>query len=417
MIRDNKMKNLFKYFIVAVLAVGFSSCDQFEQVADSHKVANISAKVVVNTTLPEGVPAPESYKVKFNNYTEGYEFDVATDANGVVTTESIIPGIYSITVSAEVAHNGAVYNFNGNLVNVNILNNNQSLTVDVNPSKSGALVIKEIFYCGSKTPSGGSYFRDQFYEIYNNSDMIQYVDGMCIGNMLPALASENLPVWPEEFARTHVFFATIWQLPGTPGEKNYPVQPGESIIIAQMADNHQREALNPGSPVNLIGAEFEAYLQSTSLIKDNPAINMNLAFWPSPSKQWLVTVFGGAYAIFFPEEAIDRNTYITPIGQTTKAKEIPIDWVVDAVELVNDETKIKLKRVPAVLDAGATTVGATYCNKSVARKVKEMVANPDGTTRPRYFDTNNSSEDFYVTEIPMIHRDGAKSPSWNTWKN
>ena len=411
------MKNLLTYFVVAVFAFGFSSCAQFDEIAESERVANVSAKVVVNTTLGEGVPAPETYTVKFNNYTEGFELVETTDANGIVNTESLIPGIYSITVSAEVAHNGSVYNFNGNLVNVNILNNGQSLTVDVNASKSGALVLKEIFYCGSKTPSGGSYFRDQFYEVYNNSDMVQYVDGMCIGNMLPALATANLPVWPDEFASSHVFFATIWQLPGTPGEKNYPLQPGESIIIAQMADNHQREALNPGSPVNLIGAEFEAYLQSTSLIKDNPAINMNLAFWPSPSKQWLVTVFGGAYAIFFPEAPIDRNTYITPVGQTTKAKEIPIDWIVDAVELVNDETKIKLKRVPAVLDAGATTVGGTYVNKSVCRKVKETIQNPDGSSRVKYYDTNNTSEDFYVTEIPMIHRDGAKSPSWNTWQN
>ncbi|MBQ3175516.1 MAG: DUF4876 domain-containing protein [Bacteroidales bacterium] len=411
------MKNLLTYFVVAVFALGFSSCAQFDEIAESERVANVSAKVVVNTTLGEGVPAPETYTVKFNNYTEGFELVETTDASGIVNTESLIPGIYSITVSAEVAHNGSVYNFNGNLVNVNILNNGQSLTVDVNASKSGALVLKEIFYCGSKTPSGGSYFRDQFYEVYNNSDMVQYVDGMCIGNMLPALATANLPVWPDEFASSHVFFATIWQLPGTPGEKNYPLQPGESIIIAQMADNHQREALNPGSPVNLIGAEFEAYLQSTSLIKDNPAINMNLAFWPSPSKQWLVTVFGGAYAIFFPEAPIDRNTYITPVGQTTKAKEIPIDWIVDAVELVNDETKIKLKRVPAVLDAGATTVGGTYVNKSVCRKVKETIQNPDGSSRVKYYDTNNTSEDFYVTEIPMIHRDGAKSPSWNTWQN
>lgn len=411
------MKNLLTYFVVAVFALGFSSCAQFDEIAESERVANVSAKVVVNTTLGEGVPAPETYTVKFNNYTEGFELVETTDASGIVNTESLIPGIYSITVSAEVAHNGSVYNFNGNLVNVNILNNGQSLTVDVNASKSGALVLKEIFYCGSKTPSGGSYFRDQFYEVYNNSDMVQYVDGMCIGNMLPALATANLPVWPDEFASSHVFFATIWQLPGTPGEKNYPLQPGESIIIAQMADNHQREALNPGSPVNLIGAEFEAYLQSTSLIKDNPAINMNLAFWPSPSKQWLVTVFGGAYAIFFPETPIDRNTYITPVGQTTKAKEIPIDWIVDAVELVNDETKIKLKRVPAVLDAGATTVDGTYVNKSVCRKVKETIQNPDGSSRVKYYDTNNTSEDFYVTEIPMIHRDGAKSPSWNTWQN
>ena len=180
-----------------------------------------------------------------------------------------------------------------------------------------------------------------------------------------------------------------------------------------MADNHQREALNPACPVNLIGAEFETYVQSTAIIKDNPAINMKMAFWPSPAYQWSVTVFGGAYAIFYPDHEIDPNEYVSPINSKSKLCKISIDCVVDAVELVNDESKMKLKRMPAVLDAGATTVSGIYCGKSVTRKIKSTLE--DG--RVIYQDTNNSTEDFEVTDKPVLRRNGAKIPAWNTWAN
>lgn len=405
------MKNIVKYYIIAVLTLGMVSCQQFKNLDGVGKLTIFSVGIQVNAIVEEGMPSPQSYTVKFNNYSEGYETTKETDATGFVKTDDIIPGIYSVTVSAEISHNGFSYNFNGNLVNVSILKNEEQFTVDVTASRSGNIVLKEIYYCGSKTVSGGTYFRDQFYEIYNNSNSVQYLDGLCIGSMLPLTATANLPVWPDEYKDDHVFFGTIWQVPGSGQE--YPLQPGESAIIAQMADNHQREALNPACPVNLITAEFETYVNSTVLIKDNPAVNMEIAFWPRPTPQWLVTVFGGAYAIFYPEEEINPNTYVSPIGQTTMAKQVKISQIVDAVELVNDQTKMQLKRVPALLDAGATTVEATYCGKSVSRKIRETLE--DG--RIIYMDTNNSSEDFQVNDTPVIRRNGAKIPAWNVWAN
>lgn len=402
------MRKILYFFIIAF---GLISCNQFTDVADVEKVATIEVKIKINRISAENIPAPTKFKVKFNNYAEGFESIQETDSNGDLLATGLIPGIYSVTASAEVSDESFTYNFNGNLVNTSIFSNLKEYVIDVSASKSGNIIFKEIYYCGSKTDKGGSYFRDQYYELYNNSNEVQYLDSLCIGNMLPLTATANLYVWPGDDADKYVYFASIWQIPGT--GKDYPLQPGESAIIAQMADNHQREALNPACPVNLITAEFETLVNTTSLIKDNPAINMNLAFWPTKTPQWLVTVFGGAYSIFYPHEQIDPNTYTNPVGSSLKAKKIAIDLIVDAVELVNDETKIKLKRVPAVLDAGATTVGAIYCGKSVSRKIKETLK--DG--RIIYADTNNSSEDFEINPSPVIRRNNAKIPAWNTWAN
>ncbi|UKI39361.1 MAG: hypothetical protein L6V35_10190 [Alistipes putredinis] len=61
------------------------------------------------------------------------------------------------------------------------------------------IIFKEIYYAGSRTPSGGTYRNDNFYSVHNNSD--ERVDisdlyiGMCenFGGL-----GETGPLWPDE---------------------------------------------------------------------------------------------------------------------------------------------------------------------------------------------------------------------------
>lgn len=403
------MKNIYKILIVAILALfTAASCQQFEEASKIGEIESLSVVVKANLNLGSA-PVPNSINVKLVNFAERFEKTATLTPNGSVTVSDIIPGIYTITLSSEKSQDGFTYNYSGNLVNVDLVTNNKQVTVNLGASKSGALVMKEVYYCGSKTPTGGSYFRDQFYEIYNNSETVQNVKGLCIAILNPLTATANLPVWPGTDAANFVYASTIWQVPKN---TDYFLNPGESIIIAQMADDHKKANLNPTSPVNLLSAEFETFVNTTSLIQDNPAINMFMAFWPSPTPQWLTTVFGGAFVIYFPTQTIDPNNFVSPVGSTTKNYKIPIEEVVDALELVGNANQVQLKRMPAVLDAGAATVGGTYLSVSVARKVKET----KGDGRVILYDTNNSTEDFEVMNPPVIRRYGAKAPSWNTWK-
>ena len=141
--------------------------------------------------------------------------------------------------------------------------------------------------------------------------------------------------------------------------------------------------------------------------------------------QYLTSVFGGAYVIFrVPAgdtwdpvddanmKTIDLNK---PSSNTFYAK-IPIKYVLDAVECIDNESMAAAKRVPAVLDAGMTWVGETYCGLGVARKVS-LTESGDTIRRENgaiiFQDTNNSTDDFEQRVVPVIHRYGTGVPSWN----
>ncbi len=404
------MKNIFTYTLwLSIVLCGISCTRNLDDVSI---VTPIKATIQISIDPSSNdAPALQQYEVRLENYTENYKIKTIMDNSGVVTVNNIIPGVYSVFVSGESSENGFTYVYNGNVINKRIVSDGTQIDVKISASKTGALVFKEIFYSGSKTPSNGSYFRDQFYEIYNNGNMPVNLDNLCIALLHPSPASTNMPVWPTEDNEQYVYGSQVWQIPGN--GTTYPLKPGESIIIAQMADNHKKSTLNPSSPVNLLSAEFETLVKTSSIVGDNPAINMKIAFWPSPTPQWLTTVFGGAYAIFKQKEPIDKSFTSSPQGSTTPYLKINRTDIIDAVEAINDETKMNLKRIPASLDAGAATVNATYNGKSISRKIKEKLS--DG--RIIYMDTNNSTDDFEVQEQAAIRRNNPNIPEWNTWKD
>ena len=393
-----------KYIILALSMLTVLGCTQFEELKGVSEVKPLTTGITVTTnTVDASVPRPDSYTVRFINYDEKLDISAKTDATGKVSVPNLIPGRYNVTVSAEVAQGGFTYYYSGTLTN-KVITSDTSLSIDAAASKAGALVFKEIYYNGAS----GYYFKDQFYEIYNNSDEVQYVDGLCIGTLMPATASTTIYNWIVEdgHPENYVYLGAVGQIPGSGSD--YPVKPGASIIITQGAQKHK--LIKDTSPVDQSKAEFETFIVNQTVNPDNPeSVNMTLKIdFNVFGTQWLSSVFGCAYVIFFPDREFDNSTWVQPDGYTTKAKEFPIDCIIDGVELVNNATKINQKRMPTTIDAGATFTGATYTGKSVCRKIRST---KDG--RNLYMDTNNSSDDFQVTDVAVVRRDGAGVPSWS----
>lgn len=381
------------------------------------KTISINVKVDETKLVAAGIPSPESYGVKISNFATGSVIETTTE-NGIATATDIIPGVYTISVSASQNQGGFTYTIAGSESNVSLIADGAEVVVNVDAVKEAALVFKEIYYTG--VDPANLYFRDQFYEIYNNSTEVVYADGLCIAETVFANYDKSIIYeWPIPNADQYVFARVIWQLPGD--GKTYPVQPGESFVIAQWATNHKAENLSKGlSPVDLTGAEFEAIEKETTfngiLLTDNLAINMKKvvqAGYAMP--QWLTSTDGSRYVLFKPSKPLKNEDFITATNADYQgtAREIAISDVIDAVQAVNNESGMSVLGLPTALDAGAIWCSGSYVGESIARKIKET--RPDGTKV--YQDTNNTSNDFEVKKDPQLRRYGAKVPSWNTWIN
>ena len=402
------------YFALIGLASLLVSCESFSDALETKEITPISITIRPEITL-SGFDNTNGLKLILNNYVEGIRVEKELTSS-TVEIGDLIPGMYSIVISGKLKNKeGVSYYLNGSLVNYPVLNNRATIDLPISGQKISPLVFKEIFYSGT----ANFYFRNQFYEIYNNSEDLHYLDGIYFAVLYPTKSTSTLPVWPQEDGNKYVYTDRIWKFPGN--GTTYPLKPGESCVISQFAANHKLDIYNPNSPVDCSSSEFEFNMNNPKF-PDQPAYDMEHVYFDGKADkgrlpQYLTSVFGGAYVIFkVPEgETYDpvNNPALQTKDQSSSSKslyaKIPIEYVLDGVEAVDDETKVNAKRMPGVLDAGITTVGATYNSLGVARK--KIGENPDGT--PVLQDTNNSTEDFERGVVPMFRRYNAKMPSWN----
>lgn len=415
------MKRLFLAALCAVACL--CSCDE------QGKIKTINVKVTVDESKVTDVK-PESYTVTLTNTANAVPTVVTTE-NGIAMA-SVVPGVYNVVVSASIAEDGFSYSVTGNASAVSFLAENDEVTVAVQLVKESQLIFKELYYSGCTYETGevdedgkastDMYFRDQYYEIYNNSNEVAYADGLCITELIYADYDYSTIydfVVPGADASDYVFIQDAWQIQGS--GTDYPIQPGESIIIAQWAANHKADNLTKGgSPVDLSGADFEAIeeggpLSTGFVITDGPAKNMKYAVntkaWKMP--QWLMSTSGVFFVIFKPEGELRQDNFLIPTNdEYTQVLEIPIAEVLDAVQAIEKEADVPLIRTNALLDAGYIWLTDSYTGKSISRKVaEEKLANGSA----KYVDTNDTCNDFEINDTPVVRRNGAKVPSWNTW--
>lgn len=415
------MKNII-YGLFVAIALGTVSCTGFDEAAKSEKVTPLQVSVNLTVSV-EKLASVKNLTLKLDNYTDGYHYSKKLN-DTQASIDGVVPGIYTVSVSGTAYDaDGAEFYVNGNAVNKALYAGVASVQITMRGLKVSPLVFKEIYFAGSKPLKGTSYFRDQFYEVYNNSAEVQYLDGVYFAQLAPNVATRKLPVWDGGLDENVCYGERVWRFPGTGTE--YPLQPGESAVIAQFAANHKQEIYNPNSPVDCSHAEFE-FFPFNNRLPDMPAINMEHVFYDGKSAfgkipQFLTSVFGGAFAIFKVPVGVDWDPVKNKAFQAhevnkkdLKAK-IPLQYVLDAVECINNETYADAKRIPAAIDAGMTWVGSTYCGLGVVRKL--MIENGDTLKRENgaliFQDTNNSTDDFERGVVPVLHRYHTGVPSWN----
>lgn len=423
-----------------VLITGFLACKK-----DNPDVTPVNLTIELSHSLPldEQTPFPyEQVSVTITNLQNESAFTQQADASGKVTFSGITAGRYDVLAAITIKQAdylaltgvdpGADVSLNASAVQQQInVGFDEPIALVLATGTSGNFVIKQVYYAGSDTKDGAS-LRDQFMEIYNNTDQVLYADGLYIARLWGSqskstssqyhLQANGQMDWSKsvdmpgniDANKDYVYLRDVLRVPGT--GTDYPVQPGESIIIAQNALNHkvpyennkgdQVTVKNPELTVDLSGADFEAYYGDipgeTPFQSDinNPSVpNMDVIKYVG--NDWNMDTNGkDSYVIFQAAEGMDVSQlpeYYEPLvsgapgSNNKKFTQLPVSVIMDAVEAQPNTTEDRIpKKLQPQYDAGYGFVtGGRYTSQALMRKVQTT-----SNGRRILQDTNNSSADF-----------------------
>jgi hypothetical protein len=432
------MKYLSKFMIVATLILGLASCKKDNN--DDVQPVSLSIKLAFDAENAGFGFTYEKTTVKITNLTTNQTYNATAAADGTVTFASIAPGNYDL--AATLAITAADFNaktganaqedvtYNGTLTRQSIIANGD-INLVLKTGRVGDFVIKQIYYAGSSA-ANGAIFRDQFFEIYNNSNATLYADSLyfaqVIGNNTAAtrvdltrgiFQTSGQYDWGKSVNMTSanpnsafIYAKTVFMIPGT--GKQYPVEPGKSIIIAATAQNHQSPFVgadgkaitvkDPSLTVDLSKADFEVYLGDQTNINplasdvNNPNVPNVTVIDNNTNRDLILDNLGRDGLVLFkttadpktwPKFATPDDTEITI--DTKQYIQVPIQYIIDGVSLQQTVVASRIpKRLPDVLDASETYIPAgSYSSQSVVRKTNRTVGG-----RVVLKDTNNSGSDF-----------------------
>jgi len=329
---------------------------------------------VIDTTLDNSDSLVASANVILQSITFGEQFEATSNEEGKALFHNLLPDSYNILATGNRVDGTEIILINGQVQDTSLfIENNDTLQLKVltKVSKSSALLISEIYYTGAKTIIP-QYFHDQFTEIYNNSEQVLYLDSLIIANVEYGFANDSL------IHSTHAYM-----FPGT--GKDYPIQPGELLIIAQDAIDHTPYPINS---VNLLDADFEYYRSDIGDV-DNPNVTDMIKLHSKYGNDFLYSVFNNAILLMKVE-----NPYAYGYDGFERML-LPKRGVIDGVEYRDNPSELNMKRVDASIDGGLTGGIPSYSSQSVERYIDRF---EEG--RMILMDNNNSSLDFHVNNPP-----------------
>ncbi len=397
-------KNAILQLVILLIAISFTSCKDDEVVPVSD--------LKVFCSQPEGLKnaVVDEMKIRLKNNTTGTLINQNYVDGEVIKVEE---GIYSIAIEGMISYETIAIDkkilkqrksIKGISEAVNILGKEVSMGIDLFISaESKGFVFSEIYFTGSKTPKGSQYSSDKFFEIYNNSNETLYADGLCISETAfnSALKQDYTP----NIMADYVAVDAIYTVPGS--GKEYPVAPGECLLIVDVAKDHTVD--NPNS-IDLSKANFEWFDNDKYGIDvDVPSVPNLIKTYSTSMSVWPLHNAGfKSYVLFRMDKPADKflaeNKYdyfynFVWTGGSIKMDEsnykIENSLVIDAVGM-SAPSHFKWTVMDPSLDISYTHSGdknEERYGKSVSRKISHTTS--DG--RIVLLDTNDSSFDFNDT--------------------
>lgn len=387
------------------------------ELRDSDPYKGSLNRFTVVTEWPEGDYEREGIYVRVENINLPAEYTSLTDAQG--KAEFDLPdGLYRINISGK----SGKEILNGASDRVAVSGGAVTLNLAVNVSRPGSIVFKEI-YCGGckRLPLEGDYQSDKYIILHNNDYQVQYLDGLCFGTLSPDNAIANNPwVSDDPVTGSTVFpdfipvMRAVWKFPGDGDD--FPLQPGEDAVIAiNGAINH---AVQYPLSVDLNRPDCfvcynTTYFPNTSyhpVPGDKVSVEryLEVVVKTGQANAYTVSLNSPAVVIFRPEgTTIEEhvvaagNIVQVPGSKVDNVVKIPLDWIIDAVEVFDGRSSTNSKRLSPTMDAGYVTLSDTFQGHTLMRNTDQKATELAGYEILK--DTNNSLNDFYERQIQSLH--------------
>ena len=370
-------------------------------------------QLTIQAVYPQGTATRAGASVSIEAVDGSIAYSLKTDASA--RAETLLPnGIYRVVVRDREGEDV----FNGTSDKVLVNREDVQLTMQLKHSKAGALVIKELYTGGcSKAPEEGTWQSDSYVILHNNSVEPIYLDGLCMGTLSPYNAT-GVNHWKDADGTLPQDFIPITQavlmIPGDGDD--FPLEPGADAVVCLRGaiDHTQQYPLS----VNLNQPDY--------FVCYSPTLFPNPTYHPAPGDRIsperyleivIKTGIANAYTIsnasptfvLFRAKETDIHTFVQdPVnipqepGSSDKAVAVPLEWVIDAIEVFDGRSSGNAKRLTDILDAGYITLSEPFKGHTVMRKTDTDATLGQGFEVLQ--DTNNSSEDFYERETQSLHR-------------
>lgn len=413
------MKKIIYYTLSLTLAVILTSC--LKDIKDGELFKG-SKDVAVGILLPGALSdlAKDGFEVTLRNADRGFSYVTLTDKDGKADLKAEL-GTYTLLISKDIEEDGVIKYLRAQ--SQVILHKDSDPVIktelEIKASNKGTIILKEVYFHKSKIPgTGKQYGYDQYFSLYNNTDKVQYLDGIGLGfhtesnsNASPKFVKEwiagsreprdSVPTWA---------FGMVFLGDGS----EYPMQPGDEVAVALSAINHTAEMTV--TPMDLSTDDTWAiYIHNRTTGQKAPASRVKVMkcycqdglgtqiVLSQTSPVVVIYRIEGDPAEYVKEKAVVGRKYGNMMFQPPKYNSlpsimIPKEWVYDGVEFRSSETHVA-RLCPEISFQPLTIESIAQSGESYIRKVDEAATAAAGG-RIVYQDSNNSATDWVKLPKP-----------------
>jgi hypothetical protein len=321
-----------------------------------------------NDSIPDMVPL-QNAKVILNSQ---YGIQIfSTGSDGFLRLDHLPSAVYSIAVKAPLPGDASII-LVGAVRDV-IIGSGQTCSpvITAKPVSSSGIAINEIYSAGPV--NNLFYFYDLFLELYNSSDSVKYLDGMQVMRVSHSDGNGLGPGgdWFHDGRMQGVTY--MYKFPGRVGEKNYPFNPKQFLVIAGDAVDHRKVVSNS---IDLSHADWEFYNQYMPADIENYNVPNLINQRADNGTKFLIGLNDDIVAIATGADSVWTDG-------------VDIATILDAVQYRGNVNLPKY--LDDRLDRGIIQAPARYSGKSIQRKEPGM-------------DTNDGSLDWEILSAPTPGR-------------